>query len=62
MHLCDSEQSSDDSGAGDDPHLRAHQSSAVPNSLLQLQGDYASSSDDFVPGTPEKEFDEEDGQ
>jgi hypothetical protein len=58
MHSCDSEQSSDDSGACDDPH----QSSAVPNSLLQLQGDYASDSDDFVPGTPEKEFEEDDWQ
>jgi hypothetical protein len=58
MHPCDSEQSSDDSGAGDDPH----QSSAMNNSLLQLQGDYASGSDEFVPGTPEKEFEEEDGQ
>ena len=58
MHPCDSEQSSDDSGASDDPH----QSSAVPNSLLQLQGDYASGSDDLVPGTPEKEFEEDDGQ
>ena len=58
MHSCDSEQSSDDSDASDDPH----QSSAVPNSLLQLQGDYASGSDDLVPGTPEKEFEEDDGQ
>ncbi len=58
MHSCNSEQSSDDSGAGDDPH----QSSAAPNYLLQLQGDYASGSDDLVPGTPEKEFEEEDGQ
>ena len=58
MHSCDSEHSSDDDRAGDDPH----QSSAVPNSLLQLQGDYASGSDDLVPGTPEKEFEEDDGQ
>jgi hypothetical protein len=57
MHSCDSEQSSDDSDASDDPH----QSSAVPNSLLQLQGDYASGSDDLVPCTPEKEFEEETG-
>ncbi len=56
MHSSDSEQLSDDSGASDDPH----QASAVPNSLLQLQGDYASGSDDVVPCTPEKE--EEDGQ
>ena len=58
MHSSDSEHSSDDSGAGDDPH----QSSAVPNSLLQLQGDYASDSDSVVPATPEKEFNEQDGQ
>ena len=58
MHSSDSEQSSDDSGAGDDPH----QSSAVPNSLLQLQGDYASGLDDLVPGTPDKEFEDDDGQ
>ena len=58
MHSSESEHSSDDSGAGDDPH----QSSAVPNSLLQLQGDYASGSDDVVPSTPEKQFEEEDGQ
>jgi hypothetical protein len=34
----------------------------VPNSLLQLQGDYASDSDSVVPATPEKEFNEQDGQ
>jgi hypothetical protein len=58
MHSSDSEHSSDDSGAGDDPH----RSSAVPNSLQQLQGDYASGSDSVVPSTPEKQFEEEDGQ
>ena len=58
MQSSDSGQSSDDSGAGDDPH----QSSAVPNSLLQLQDDYASGSDEFVPVTPEKSVEEEDGQ
>jgi hypothetical protein len=57
MHSSDSEQSSDDSGAGVDPH----QSSAVANSLLQLQDDYASGSDSEIACTPEKEFDEEDG-
>ncbi len=57
MHSSDSEQSSDDSGAGVDPH----QSSAVPNSLLQLQDDYASGSDLAIPCTPGKQFDEEDG-
>jgi hypothetical protein len=34
----------------------------VPNSLLQLQHAYASGSDSAVPATPEKEFDEQDGQ
>ena len=54
----DFEPSSDDSGAGDDPH----QSSAVPNSLLQLQGDYEPGSDYVVPATPEKSYEEQDGQ
>ena len=58
MQSTDFEPSSDDSGAGDDPH----QSSAMPNSLLQLQGDYASGSDSVVPATPEKSFEEQDGQ
>ena len=58
MHSSDSEQSSDDSGAGVDPH----QSSAVPNSLLQLQDDYALGSDSVIACTPEKAFDEQDGQ
>ncbi len=58
MQSSDSEHSSDDDRAGDDPH----QSSAVPNSLLQLQDDYASGSDEMVPCTPEKEFEEVDGQ
>ena len=49
MHASDFEPSSDDSGSGD-----AHQSSTVPNSLQQLQGDYGSSSDSVVAGTPEK--------
>ena len=57
MQSSDSKHSSDDSGAGDD----LHQSSAVPNSLQQLQGDYASGSDEMVPCTPEKQFEQEDG-
>ena len=56
MHATDFESSSDDSGAGDDPH----QSSAVPNSLLLLQGDYASCSDSVVLATPEKSYEEQD--
>ena len=58
MHGSDLEQLSDDSGAGDDPH----QSSAVPNSVLQLQGAYGSSSDSVIPATPEKSFEEQDRQ
>ena len=58
MQSSDSEHSSDDSGAGVDPH----QSSALPNSSLQLLGDYASDSGSVVPCTPEKQFEEEDGQ
>ena len=58
MHSMDSDQLSDDSGAGDDPE----QSRAVPNSLLQRQGDYASGSDSVIACTPEKQFDEQDGQ
>jgi hypothetical protein len=57
MHSSESEHSSDDSGAGDDPP----RSSAVPNSLLQLQCAYASDSDSVVAATPEKQFEEEDG-
>ena len=34
----------------------------MPNSLLQLQHAYASGSDSVVPATPEKEFNEQDGQ
>ena len=57
MHSSESEQSSENSGACDDPH----QSRAVSNSLLQLQGDYASGLDSVIACTPEKEFDEQDG-
>ncbi len=53
-----SEQSSDDSGAGDDPH----RSSSVPNYLSQLQHVYATGSDSVVSANPEKRFDEEDWQ
>jgi hypothetical protein len=55
MQSSDSDASSVDSSAGDDPH----QCSAMPNSLLQLQGDYASGSDSAVPATPEKSDEEE---
>ena len=58
MHTSDFEPSSDDSGSGDEPH----QSSAVPNSLQQLQGDYRSSSDSVVAATPEKLNEGQDSQ
>ena len=58
MHASDLEPSSDDSDSGDD----AHQSSAVPNSLQLLQGDYGSSPDSVVAATPEKSYEEQDSQ
>ena len=58
IHSSESEQSSDDSGAGDDPH----RSRSVPNSLSQLQHAYATGSDSVIPANPEKQFDEQDGQ
>jgi hypothetical protein len=57
MHYSDSEHSSDDSGAGDDPR----QSGSVANSLSQLQDDYETGSDSVVACTPEKKFEEQDG-
>jgi hypothetical protein len=57
MHA-ESEHSGDDSGSGDDPH----QSSAMPNGLLQLDSDYAAGSVSGVPVIPEISFDEEEGQ
>ncbi len=58
MHATESEYSGDDYDAGDDPH----QSSAMPNYLLQLESDYAAGSGSVVPATPEKSFKEQDGQ
>ena len=58
MHETEFEHSGDDSGASDDPH----QSSAMPNYLLQLESDYAAGSGSVVPATPEKSFEEQDGQ
>ena len=57
MDSTDSEQYSDDAGSGDDPR----QSGSVPNSLSQLQDDYATDADSVVACTPEKQFDEQDG-
>jgi hypothetical protein len=50
--------SSEDSSASDDPD----QSSAVPNSQLQIDDAYATDPDSAVDGTPQKKFDEENGQ
>ncbi len=58
MHSSESEQSLDDSGAGNDPH----RSSSVPNCLSQLQHAYATGLDSVVPANPEKQFDVQDGQ
>jgi hypothetical protein len=57
MLSSDFEQSSDDSGSGDDPR----RSGSVPNSLSQRQDDYASGSDSAVACTPDKKFEEQDG-
>ena len=58
MHSSDSEQSSDDCCSGNDPR----RSGSVPNPLSQLQDDYETGSDSVIACTPEKKFDEEDGQ
>ncbi len=58
MHSSESEQLSDDPGAGDDPH----RSSSLPNSLSQLQHAYAAGSDSIVSANPEKQFDEDDSE
>ena len=58
MHSTDSEHFFDDAGSGDDPR----HSGSVPNSLSQLQDDYATDADSVVSCTPEKEFEERDGQ
>jgi hypothetical protein len=50
MHETDFEHLDDDSGSGDDPR----QSSAVPNSLSQLQHAYATGLDAVVPATMQK--------
>jgi hypothetical protein len=53
----DAKHSSDDAGSFDDPR----QSDSVPNTLSQLQNDYANYSDSVVSCTPEKKFEEHDG-
>ena len=57
MNATDSEHSSDDSGSGDEPR----HSGSVPNSLSQLQDDYATDADSVVACTPEKQFEEHEG-
>jgi hypothetical protein len=57
MNATDSEHSSDDSGSGDIPR----QSSAVTNSLSQLQDAYATDADSVVACTPEKKFEVHEG-
>ena len=58
MHSSDSEQSSDDCGSVVGPR----RSSSVPNSLSQPQDDYEKGSDSAGACTPQKKFDEQDGQ
>ena len=58
MHSTDSEHLSDDAGSGDDPR----QSSATNLSLKDIEDLYSSGSESRVAATPEKEFDEADGQ
>ncbi len=49
---------SEDSSGSDDPD----QSSAVPNSRLQIDNAYPTDPDSAFDGTPQKKIDEEDGQ
>ena len=58
MQTSESERSDDDSDAGNDPR----QSSTVLKSSLHDESDYAAGSSSVVPATPEKSFEEQDGQ
>jgi hypothetical protein len=58
MESSDSGHSSDDSSGSDDPE----RTSALPNSLLHINDAYATDPDSVFDGTPQKKFDEEDGQ
>ncbi len=58
MHSTDSEHFSDDAGSGDDPHP----SNATNKSLKEIEDLYSSGSESRVAATPEKQFDEADGQ
>ena len=57
MQASETEHSADDSDAGDDPRQ-----SRVPKPSLHLESDYAAGSGSGVPATPEKSFEEEEGQ
>ncbi len=58
MNSSDSEHLSDDAGSGDDPHP----SNATDKSWKDIEDLYSSGSESRVPATPEKEFEEADGQ
>ncbi len=58
MASSDFAHSSDDSSGSDESDW----SSAFPNSLSQLDDNYATDPDSAVDGTPQKTIDEEDGQ
>ena len=58
MARSDSEHSSDESSGSDDPG----QSSAMPNSQSQFDYPHATDADSAFYGTPQKKFEEEDGQ
>ncbi len=58
MARSNSEHSSDESSGSDDPG----QSSAMPNSRSQLDDPHATDADSAFDGTPQKKFEEKDGQ
>jgi hypothetical protein len=58
MNSSDSEHFFDDAGSGDDPHP----SNATYKSWKDIEDLYSSGSEPRVPATPEKEFEEADGQ
>ena len=58
MQASESERSDEDSDAGNDPR----QSSTVLKSSLHHESDYAAGSGSGVPATPERSFEEEEGQ
>jgi hypothetical protein len=58
MESCYSGHSSDDSSGSDDPD----RPSGVPHSQSRREDVYATDLDSVVDGTPQKQFDEEDGQ